>query len=274
LKNGHFGAKEAKCCGFKGLLLGKFSISKLDEDIDETLDIGKKKSIIIKLNEIAYTELILLIDVKASSGNIAFNIIRGLKIKDYPDGNGTIAWERPKNKYEPVSSPSMVKLEKHFRELSSKQGQDPEIWITELEDLFVKLENMGSCITENQFMIHVLNKLTSDYDLQIALMERRVGDTDRPLTVDEVRGELNLRFERLNMKTSRNEEGEVLEEEALFIGKFKGKCQNCEQVEHKSFQCKNLSNHNGGNNGNGNGENFCLYCRKPGHNKNSCFKLK
>jgi hypothetical protein len=35
-------------------------------------------------------------------------------------------------------------------------------------------------------------------------MERRVGDADKPLTVEEVRGESNLRFEKLNMKTSRS----------------------------------------------------------------------
>jgi hypothetical protein len=63
-----------------------------------------------------------------------------------------------------------------------------------------------------------LNILTSDYDLQLALMERRVGDADKPLTVEVVRGELNVSFEKLNMKTSRNEEGEVLEEQALFSG--------------------------------------------------------
>jgi hypothetical protein len=66
----------------------------------------------------------------------------------------------------------MVKLEKQFRQLSLKKGQDPEVWITESEDLCMKLENMGSCITENQFMIHILNNLTSDYDLQLGLMER------------------------------------------------------------------------------------------------------
>jgi hypothetical protein len=27
-------------------------------------------------------------------------------------------------------------------------------------------------------------------------MERRVGDADKPLTVEEVKGELNLRFEK------------------------------------------------------------------------------
>jgi hypothetical protein len=82
------------------------------------------------------------------------------------------------NKYEPVYVPSMVKLEEQFRELSLKKGQDPEVWITALEDLCIKLENMSSCITENQFMIHILNNITSDYDLILKLMERRVGDAD------------------------------------------------------------------------------------------------
>jgi hypothetical protein len=81
---------KANRCGFQDLLLGKLSIPNFDEEIDETSEIGKKKSIIIELNEIAYTELILLIDIKASSGKVAFNIIRGCKTKDYPDGNGAI----------------------------------------------------------------------------------------------------------------------------------------------------------------------------------------
>jgi hypothetical protein len=76
----------------------------------------------------------------------------------------------------------MVKLEKQFRELLLKKGLDAEVWITELEDLRVKLENMGSLITENQLMIHVLNNLTSDYDLQLALMEGRVGHAENPHT--------------------------------------------------------------------------------------------
>jgi hypothetical protein len=108
-----------------------------------------------------------LIGVKAS-GKVALNFFRGCKTKDYLDGNDSIAWERLKNKYEPVSVPSMVKLEKKFRELSLKKGQDLEVSITELEDLCIKLENMGSCITENQFMMHILNNLTSDHDLCLA----------------------------------------------------------------------------------------------------------
>jgi hypothetical protein len=48
---------------------------------------------------------------------------------------------------------------------------------------------------KNQSIINVLNNLTSDYDLQLVLMERRVSDADKTLTVEEVRGELSLSFE-------------------------------------------------------------------------------
>jgi hypothetical protein len=79
-----------------------------------------------------------------------------------------------------------------------KRGDNPEIWITELEDLRIRLEDMGSTISDNQFMIHVLNNVTTDYDLQLALMEKRVGDSDKPLSIEEIKAELSLCFEILN----------------------------------------------------------------------------
>jgi hypothetical protein len=60
-----------------------------------------------------------------------------------------------------------------------------------------------------------LNNLTSDYELQLALMERRVGDDEKPLTIEEIREELSLRFETMNMKSSSNKEDEGLEENAF-----------------------------------------------------------
>jgi hypothetical protein len=80
---------------------------------------------------------------------------------------------------------------------------------------------MGSSISENQFMIHILNNLTSDYELQLALMERRVGDVEKPLTIEEIRGELSLRYERMNMKSSSNKEVEGLEENAFLVNILK-----------------------------------------------------
>jgi hypothetical protein len=75
--------------------------------------------------------------------------------------------------------------------------------------------------SENQFMILIFENLTSVYELQLAMMERRIKDIERPLTVEEISGELSLRFERLSISKA---EGEVLEEHALFGEQFKGKC--------------------------------------------------
>jgi Reverse transcriptase (RNA-dependent DNA polymerase) len=134
---------------------------------------------------------------------------------------------------------------------------------------------MGSSISENQFMIHILNNLTADYDLQLALLERRIGDKDNPLTVEEIRAELSLRFERLTNNLSNNDDNEEAEEMALFGGQFKGKCRNCGKIGHKSFQCKGPANYNGGNNGGTTtGGIYCTYCRKSGHVKQNCLKLK
>jgi hypothetical protein len=58
----------------------------------------------------------LSIDVKTSNRKIAFNIVKGCKRKDHPDGNVAIAWDKVQNKYKPMSAPSMVKLDKQCRD--------------------------------------------------------------------------------------------------------------------------------------------------------------
>jgi hypothetical protein len=70
-------------------------------------------------------------------------------------------------------------------------------------------------------MIHILNDLTSDYELQLALMERRVGNDEKPLTIEEIRGELSLRYERINMKSSTKKEGVGFEENAILVDSLK-----------------------------------------------------
>jgi hypothetical protein len=107
-----------------------------------------------------------------------------------------MAWERLKNKFEPSSAPTLVNLEKQFRQCSLKKGKDPDIWITELEDCQMRLEELGSSISDNQFILHILNNMTVDYDLQLAMMEKRVADKSNPLTIDKIRDNLNLRFKR------------------------------------------------------------------------------
>jgi hypothetical protein len=58
---------------------------------------------------------------------------------------------------------------------------------------------MGSTISDNQFTIHVSNNLTTDYNLQLTLMEKSVEDSEKPLSSEAIKAELSLPFERLNV---------------------------------------------------------------------------
>jgi hypothetical protein len=234
------------------------------------------------MNELAYTELILSIDDKTSTGKAAFNLVKGCKNKDYADGNSSIAWVRLKNKFEPSSAPSLVKLEKQFRQCSLKKGQDPDIWITELEDYRMRLEELGSSNSDNQFILLILKNITDDYDLQLAMTEKRVTDKSNPLTINKIRDDLNLRFERLDEKQNEESKNDNNQEVAFFGGQFKGKFRNCGAIGHKAKACKLKTNQNGGHN-RGNHKNFqentsvcacCTYCCQPGHIKSKCFNLK
>jgi hypothetical protein len=71
----------AKRYGFKDVLIGKLSIPKADEEFDEVSDLGKRMSRSIELNEIAYTELILSIDVKTSNGKMHSILLRDIRIR-------------------------------------------------------------------------------------------------------------------------------------------------------------------------------------------------
>jgi hypothetical protein len=148
---------KAKRSGIEDVLLGKVEIPSSWDVIDEKTEEGKKLLQIADLNEIAFTELILSIDVSHSNGKIVFGIVKSCKSKELEDGNTALAWETLKKKYDPISAPSLVKTERLFRESRLGKNEDPEIWISNLEDLRIKLETMGSVMTDDQFIVQVLN---------------------------------------------------------------------------------------------------------------------
>jgi hypothetical protein len=94
---------KAKRSGIKDVLLGKVLIPKSSEVFYEKTDEGKRMLKIIDLNEMAFTELVLSIDVSSSSGKIAFGIVKSCKTKDYEDGHSGLAWEKSKKKLKDCS---------------------------------------------------------------------------------------------------------------------------------------------------------------------------
>jgi hypothetical protein len=119
----------------------------------------------------------------------------------------------------------------------------------------MRLEELGSSISDNQFILHILNNMTDDYDLQLAMMGKRVTGKSNPLSIDEIRDNLNLRFKRLNEKQNEESENDNNQEVAFFGDQFKGKCRNCGAIGHRAKDCKLKTNQNGGQNS-GNHNNF------------------
>ena len=64
----------------------------------------------------------------------------------------------------------------------ASRGDDPDIWISKLEDLRLRLEAQGSKMLEVDFMIHILNNLPKDYEVAQTHLERRLNDDIDPLT--------------------------------------------------------------------------------------------
>jgi hypothetical protein len=113
-----------------------------------------------------------------------------------------------------------------FRKFSLCKNEDPDPWIPIFEQLRIELEDMGLSVTDHQFMIHVLKNITSDYELQLVLLENRIVNEKNMLEVNEIREELNLRFERLSIQSEYSNESRSNEEQALITEQFKDKCLN------------------------------------------------
>jgi hypothetical protein len=153
---------------------------------------------------------------------------------------------------------------------------DPDVWLTTLEDLRTQLLNTtGSNLSEEDLLEHALNSLPKEYEIVVSKLEDRLGASIDPLTIVELRDALNLKYERI--KETKNfvkddEDSEI----ALYGGGFKGKCNNCGKIGHKSADCRDKKNNNKKDKTGGkkkfDGE--CFYCKKSGHRASDCFKKK
>ena len=291
--------------GFVELYLGEntVEIPKAKETLDKEKD--KEKIEIKKLNELAYGELITSMDTSTTYGNVAFNLVKSSKTGEYPKGNATNAWKRLKDKYAPENAPTLTKLHKIFYSSTLTAGQDPDIWITKLEDLRIRMEQINFTMSDDMLMIHVINNLPEEYENLVESLGRRIditGKSNDALTIEEMRFELSLKYERMNTRKYEARGGKQKGEHALYAGaQFKGKCNFCGKYGHRLKDCwekdpskKNKETNNSNNsrqtntntntntNSNSNSNNNrsssssfkgkCRYCQIMGHKESECRK--
>ena len=130
----------ANCKGYKGVLVGTDTVPDDNEDISLETDKDKRKMKLElrRLNEEAYEDLVLAVDGKTEIGRAVFSLIKGSKSKEFAEGSAREAWKRILNNFEPKKAPNRLQKKKRIQNLKLKYGQDPDIYISVLENLITQ----------------------------------------------------------------------------------------------------------------------------------------
>ena len=185
----------------------------------------------------AFEELILSIDGKSKEGRVAFSLVKGCKTPDLADGDAHLAWTRLSKKYASKNTVSLLKLKREFTNSAMKTKQDPDEWITELEELQTRIKDIagsraGIQVSDQDMMIHVLNYLPRQYDIERHDCEKQLEAGT--LTMTKLREALGSRYA---IEHDIEDEDEESQERALFAKQFKGKCNYCGKWGHKAADC-------------------------------------
>ena len=187
----------------------------------------------IKLNKLAYNELIL-----ACTDKIAFGIVKNAKTKDHKKGNSKIAWDRLKTKYEPNTGTELLAINKEYMSMELDDiKKDPEDFITDLDKLRTRMadDTFNEIITDKSFMLHVLNSLPVEYESIVETMERDLGAG--VLTIDDLKEQVRSKYQRLVKKTKlKDDKLALLANNNKYKKKqgFKGNCRICGKYGHKA----------------------------------------
>ena len=262
--------------GYKKILLGKEKVPDDATDLNAIIDADekKKKEKLRELNEDAYEDLILSINGETEVGRVVFQLVRGSKTKSLSDGDSNEAWTRLTGKFEAQTAPSRLLLKSKINSLRLKYKQDPEIFISVLEDLALQYNQAGGNWTDEDTLEHICGNLPSLYEVVIHPLEKRIGASTNPLTVKELREELKLKYQKLNGGRYGGLSDVNEDEIGLFAGGFKGKCHNCGRTGHKSRDCRAQGGSDGEANKNPYANIECYYCHEKGHYKSDCPKLQ
>jgi hypothetical protein len=66
-----------------------------------------------------------------------------------------------------------MQLTKDFHSKVLLRNQDPYMFITELEALKVKMADLEHMVTDKSLILHVLNNLDENYEMEIKMLEHR-----------------------------------------------------------------------------------------------------
>ena len=230
------------------------------------------------MNDNAYSDLLL-----AMNCEVAFGYVDEAVSEEFPEGDAALAWQNLLKKFQPNTTGSRVYYKNEFN--NSKLGSekdDPDEWIAGLEKIRKLVESTGSEISDEDFIIHVLNNLPKCYESLIDNFEKEL-DKDE-LTVSDMRLRLSTKYERMRKRegTSKSEDHALVVTTGNNRGgkKFSGRCSICGKKGHKAADCWERAENahkkpgQGSKKGTGNFLGKCFICNKVGHRASECPERK
>ena len=123
-------------------------------------------------------------------------------------------------------------------------------------------------------MIHTINNLPLEYELQVKQTEGNINQDDNPLTLEQVCSTTRLKFERLNVYNEDDTYEKEINKDLVKI-QLKGICNYCGKYGHKKQDCRGNGKNdkikdNTGNKGRLNGT--CNHCNNFGHKQSDFYK--
>ena len=119
-------------------------------------------------------------------------------------------------KYEPNTGANLVHLKREFTTSKlDSAAEDPEVWISKLEKLRSKIDQLGSKITDDDLLIHILNNLPVEYETVVENSEKQMGKG--LIDLEELKVDLRAKYNRLKVRVKSTEKDQ--EEQALFVKK-------------------------------------------------------
>ena len=112
-------------------------------------------------NDTGYCTMLLAMDTTGK----AFTMVALVKTMELPEGCLKTAYDSIKRTYAPNTTTQAVMLKKEFSNCKPKSGKtDPDVWFNELESLKMRLAIMGSTISEDDMLAHLLLNVTKEYE--------------------------------------------------------------------------------------------------------------
>jgi len=152
------------------------------------------------------------------------------------NGDMAQAWKQLVAKYAPKLAPTKMELKLEFQRSHLKPADaDPNEWITELEGIQMHLKDMNLDISNEDFCIHVLNNLPTEYEVQVSKFEDCLGSMTNALMIEDLQNELNLKYARMKKHT---QDGGANNKALASFRCYKKKCTNCGKSGHKASKCQ------------------------------------